>query len=140
MDEQKINFVARALAEAAGISWQPEAETDPAMTAVYSRFRDQARLAIEALEQWRAKDSAPENVFAEPSLPQVVRTAPGNAIIQVGSDVFYRAPNDRRETLCSVETVKDGYAYIIPYSNPHIGWVKLDALRALPTKPCTGRK
>jgi hypothetical protein len=130
MTEQEVEVVAQALAEASGVTWQPERDLEPVLHIIYRRYRDRARLAIAAIERHRSKQSASEPV----------KSSAEHTGIDVGIEVFYRAPNDRRATRCTVEKVQDGRAYIIPFSQPPIGWVSLSDLQvATGTSDRTGQ-
>jgi hypothetical protein len=131
MDRQEVEVVAQALAATDGILWNKERESDPLLKAVYGRYRDRARLVVAALDRFRVKQSAPGK--PAPEIPEALHSQAGPDLadqphIRVGTDVFYRPPRDRRQVLCSVQSVQDGRAYIVPYSKPPMGWVDLNDL------------
>ena len=56
MTEEEIEAVAEELAKAGGLSWHPGRTRGPLLRTVSERYRDRARLAIEALDRLRARN------------------------------------------------------------------------------------
>src|SRR5689334_8589415 len=52
--EDEVEVVAEELAKAGGTSWYPGRERGPLLRVVVDRYRDRARLAIAALDRYRA--------------------------------------------------------------------------------------
>jgi hypothetical protein len=138
MDEQEVEVVAEELAKAGGVSWHPGRTTEPVLRTVHARYRDRARLAIAALERWRARQSGPAqslNAPAEASLSPPSLIAGQQDGLQVGAVVIYRAPGDKRAIPCRVEKLEKGRAYLVPCPISEVGWVDLDTLRPLSNEP-----
>ena len=59
MTEEEIEVVAEELAKIGGVTWYPGREKGSLIRVVCDRYRDRARVAIEALERYRAgRDAA----------------------------------------------------------------------------------
>ena len=58
MTEEEIEVVAEELAKIGGVTWYPGRERGTLMRVVCDRYRDRARVAIEALERYRAARQA----------------------------------------------------------------------------------
>ena len=58
MTEDEIEAVAEELAKAGGVSWYPGREGGTLLKVVSDRYRDRARLAIAALDRYRAQRQA----------------------------------------------------------------------------------
>src|SRR5215203_6694233 len=110
MTDDEVDWVAAELAKAGGVSWYPGRERGP-LKVVSDRYRDRARLAIAALERYRASkpDAAPpveiEAELHEPEAHASHPPAPDNALV-VGSMVLYRPPGDRRAYPCQIEKIE----------------------------------
>src|SRR4028118_256494 len=52
--EDEVEAVAEELAKAGGVAWYPGRERGPLLRIVSDRYRDRARLAIAALDRYRA--------------------------------------------------------------------------------------
>jgi hypothetical protein len=71
MTEEEIEAVAEELAKAGGLSWYPGRTRGPLLRTVSERYRDRARLAIEALDRVRARNqdlNAPQGPALEAPL------------------------------------------------------------------------
>jgi hypothetical protein len=133
--EDEIEVVAEELAKAGGLSWYPGRQHGSLLRVVSDRHRDRARLAIAALDRYRAPKAhavSPDSVETEP-LP--VRaggaTTPDNTV-HVGATVIYRPPGERRAYPCRVERVEEGQAYLVPQLRTWTGWVPLENLSLAP--------
>src|SRR5215207_3471515 len=118
MTDDEVEWVAAELAKAGGVSWYPGRERGP-LKAVSDRYRDRARLAIAALERYRAskQDADPsddvEDNQHEPEAHASHPPVPDNALV-VGSTVLYRPHGDRRAYPCRIEKIEGSRAYIVP--------------------------
>lgn len=134
MTEEEIEAVAEELAKAGGLSWYPGRTRGPLLRTVSERYRDRARLAIEALDRLRARNqdlNAPHgSALAVPSTEEVPNPLPENNL-QAGDLIVYRPPGDRRAIPCRIEKLDEGRAYLVPCPKPDIGWVALDTLQPL---------
>ena len=129
MTDEEVEYVAKELAKIGGTSWYPGRERGPLMRVVSNRYRDRARVAIAALERFRAaKDAA--LVQDDP----LVRTddetagADGHEHVQPGATVIYRPPGDLRAYPCRVVRVDGSRAYLEPALETCTGWVSIDKL------------
>jgi hypothetical protein len=134
MTEEEIEAVAEELAKAGGLSWHLGRTRRPLLRTVSERYRDRARLAIEALDRLRARNqdrNAPQGPALEtPRVKEGPNSPPGSGF-QAGAIVVYRPPGDRRAIPCRIEKLEEGRAYLVPCPNPDIGWVELDNLQPL---------
>ena len=137
MTEDEVDVVAAELAKAGGVGWYPGRERGP-LKHVVNRYRDRARLAIAALDRFRAgRQSA---LAAEPiDISQIElnsgplsHPAPEHSL-QAGSMVLYRPPGDRRAYPCRVDKVEGSRAYLVPDIKACTGWTDISKL--LPTSP-----
>jgi hypothetical protein len=129
VSEEEIEIVAEELAKVGGTTWYPGREKGPLIRVVSDRYRDRARIAIEALERHRAK------VAAEAAALSVARQATCDSAseqIRIGSTVVYRPPGERRAYTCRVERIDGGKAYLVPDIKVSSGWVSLDDLIQAP--------
>jgi hypothetical protein len=133
MTEEEIEAVAEELAKAGGLSWHPGRTQGPLLRTVSERYRDRARLAIEALDRLRARNqdlNAPQGSALETRAKEGPNSSPENGL-QAGAIVVYRPPGDRRAIPCRIEKLEEGRAYLVPCPKPDIGWVELDNLQPL---------
>jgi hypothetical protein len=140
MNEQEIEVVAEELAKAGGLSWYPGRTTEPLLRTVHARYRDRARLAIAALERWRARHSGPAQPLETPTerpLSSPSHIADHQDTLQVGAVVIYRPPGDKRAIPCRVEKLENGRAYLVPCPVPDVGWVDLITLRSVSCEPAS---
>jgi hypothetical protein len=134
MTEEEIDVVAEELAKVGGLSWYPGRGSGPLFRVVEQRYRDRARVAIAAIDRFRAQKQGaalPQDAKADASRSGDV--PPGRSgTLQVGAIVVYRPPGDKRATPCRVEKMEDGRVYLVPCPRPDVGWVSLDSLLAPP--------
>jgi hypothetical protein len=139
MIDEEVEVVAAALARACGTSWsQEQAHAAPARV-VLDRYRDRARVAIAALERFRAsRDSGckQDNKPDGKSAWRVVPHSPAGDLIQPGATVVYRPPGDQRAYPCRVVTIEGSRAYLEPVLRACTGWVSIE--RLLPSDPELG--
>jgi hypothetical protein len=132
MTEDEVDVVAAELAKAGGVSWYPGRERGP-LKVVSHRYRDRARLAIAALDRYRASQQGtvhPDDMRDgqhEPSTQADRRPGPDDALL-VGSTVLYRPPGDRRAYPCQVEKIDGSRAYLVADTKPFAGWVDVASL------------
>ncbi|MBM6579372.1 hypothetical protein ILT44_04175 [Microvirga sp. BT689] len=134
MTDEEIEAVAAELAKVGGVAWYPGRTQGSLLRGVGERYRDRARVAIAALERLRArreganpsKGSASEAPLAgeRPDLPS-------RDTLRVEATVVYRPPGDRRAIHCRIKELREDRAYLVPCSQPGIGWVGLDNLQLL---------
>ncbi|MBM1174077.1 hypothetical protein [Microvirga arabica] len=131
MTEEEIEVVAEELAKIGGVTWYPGRERGTLMRVVCDRYRDRARVAIEALERHRAVRQA--NVSQDNEKPATLSTisAPvslANDDIRPGATVIYRPPGDRRAYPCRVVEIKGNRAYLAPILRACTEWVSIEHL------------
>jgi hypothetical protein len=128
MTEDEIEAVAEELAKAGGVSWYPGRERGALLKIVSDRYRDRARLAIGALDRYRAQmagDALADTVEAElPPNPVREPSTPDN-IVRVGSTVVYRPQGEQRAYPCRVERIEGDRAYLVPHLQAWTGWVSI---------------
>jgi hypothetical protein len=131
MTEEEIEIVAEELAKIGGISWYPGREKGTLMRLVSDRYRDRARIAIEALDRYRAskkavvvQDNGDSNPHAPDSLPGIA----SKDEIRPGSTVVYRPPGDRRAYPCRVVEIEGSRAYLAPILRSCTDWVSIEYL------------
>jgi hypothetical protein len=131
MTDDEVEMIAAELAKAGGHSWYPGRERGP-FKVVADRYRDRARLAIAALDRYRAhKQGAP---MPNGPSPEELRShdARISALREdefvVGSTVLYRPPGDQRFYRCRVETIEGDRAYLVPDMTICTGWVDIKNL------------
>jgi hypothetical protein len=129
MTEEEIEVVAEELAKIGGVSWYPGREKGTLMRVVSDRYRDRARIAIEALDRYRKSQKAPvaqDNGHDEPY------TSPTHTAyqdeIKPGSTVVYRPPGDRRAYPCRVVEIEGSRAYLAPILRSCTDWVSIEHL------------
>ncbi|KFG69968.1 hypothetical protein [Microvirga sp. BSC39] len=131
MTEEEIEVVAEELAKIGGVTWYPGRERGTLMRVVCDRYRDRARVAIEALERHRAARQA--NLSQDNEKPAALSTisAPvslANDDIRPGATVIYRPPGDRRAYPCRVVEIKGNRAYLAPILRACTEWVSIEHL------------
>ncbi|WP_134497889.1 hypothetical protein [Microvirga pakistanensis] len=130
MTEEEIEIVAEELAKIGGVSWYPGREQGTLMRVVTDRYRDRARIAIEALDRYRAGQKASvlqDNGHREPYTPgQSLRAI--SQEIKPGSTVVYRPPGDRRAYPCRVVEIEGSRAYLAPILRSCTAWVSIEHL------------
>src|SRR3712207_2433578 len=131
MTEEEIEIVAEELAKIGGVAWYPGREKGTLMRVVSDRYRDRARIAIEALDRFReskqaslAQDNAANEGLAksEADLPNADND------IKPGSTVIYRPPGDRRAYPCRVVEIEGSRAYLAPILRACTDWVSIEHL------------
>ncbi|WP_414471596.1 hypothetical protein [Microvirga sp. M2] len=130
MTEEEIEIVAEELAKIGGVSWYPGREQGTLMRLVTDRYRDRARVAIEALDRYRAGRSASvvqDNGHQEPCEQSKPPHAPSGEI-KPGSTVVYRPPGDRRAYPCRVVEIEGSRAYLAPILRACTDWVSIEYL------------
>jgi hypothetical protein len=130
MTEEEIEIVAEELAKIGGVSWYPGRERGTLMRVVTDRYRDRARIAIEALDRYRASQQASvlqDNGDSEPYTPSRPPGAVSNEI-KPGSTVVYRPPGDRRAYPCRVVEIEGSRAYLAPILRACTDWVSIEYL------------
>ena len=135
MTEEEIEVVAEELAKIGGVTWYPGRERGTLMRVVCDRYRDRAKVAIEALERHRAARQA--SVSQDNEKPAALSTisAPtslANEDIRPGATVIYRPPGDRRAYPCRVVEIKGNRAYLAPILRACTDWVSIEHL--MPSK------
>ena len=126
MTEDEVEAVAEELAKAGGVAWYPGRARGPLLRVVSDRYRDRARLAIAALDRYRAHKAG----MAPPDSIEVERPPESTALdaIRVGITVVYRPPGEQRAYPCRVEKIEGGRAYLVPYLRPWTSWVPIQDL------------
>jgi hypothetical protein len=128
LTEEEIEVVAEELAKIGGTSWYPGREEGSLVRVLSDRYRDRARIAITALERYRAGGSSQAiEVASEPPSP-VRDTFPAEIHFEVGATVIYRPPGDRRAYACRIEDIADGQIYLVPHIKNCTGWVSVASL------------
>ena len=118
MTDDEVEVVAEELARAGGTTWYPGREQGSLMRVVSDRYRDRARVAIAALERFRANQEftcSQDNNATD--VPHVIHAQPRSAsgdTPQPGLTVVYRPPGDQRAYTCRVVQVEGGRAYLEP--------------------------
>jgi hypothetical protein len=130
MTEEEIDHVAQELAKIGGTSWYPGRTEGGLLRNVGERYRDRARVAIAALDRFRAGD---QTVTTSAATEAGERTAKGSVTfspgdkLEVGAIVVYRPPGDLRAISCQVTQIEGGRAYLVPVPRPEVGWVVIDS-------------
>jgi len=130
MTEEEIEVVAEELAKIGGVTWYPGREKGTLMRVVCDRYRDRARVAIEALERYRAGQQASltqDNVRIGTQTRDCPPPAPDEAI-RPGATVIYRPPGDRRAYSCRVVEIEGNRAYLAPILRACTEWVSIEHL------------
>lgn len=138
MTDEEIEVVAEELAKAGGVAWYPGRTQGSLLRAVSNRYKDRARVAIAALDRFRA--SRQKLATSHPSATELVLSdsapgASGDDNLQVGAIVVYRPPEERRAISCRIARLEQGRAYLVPCPKPDIGWIALQNLQPLSGLP-----
>ncbi|MGO4523483.1 hypothetical protein AB4097_01325 [Microvirga sp. 2MCAF35] len=131
MTEEEIEIVAEELAKIGGVTWYPGREKGTLMRVVCDRYRDRARVAIQALERYRAGQQATlEQDNRQISLLSASNEshASGHDEIRPGVTVVYRPPGDRRAYSCRVVEIEGNRAYLAPILRACTDWVSIEHL------------
>lgn len=129
--EDEIEVVAEELTKAGGLSWYPGRERGPLLRIVSDRYRDRARLAIAALDRYRAQTAgagSTDSVEAEVPLAHTEAGSAPRDTIQPGATVVYRPPGEKRAYPCQVKRIEGSRAYLVPHLRAWIGWVPIENL------------
>ena len=128
--EDEVEAVAEELAKAGGVAWYPGRARGPLLRIVSDRYRDRARLAIAALDRYRAHKAGmapPDSIeVGQPEQPQA--SAASESTLRVGITVVYRPPGEQRAYPCRVEKIEGGQAYLVPFLRPWTSWVPIKDL------------
>jgi hypothetical protein len=133
MTEEEIEIVAEELAKIGGVAWYPGREKGTLMRVVCDRYRDRARIAIEAIDRFRAgqeasslsQDNKQPNKQPRGSRPQYCDS---HDDIRPGATVIYRPPGDRRAYSCRVVEIEGNRAYLAPILRACTDWVSIEHL------------
>jgi hypothetical protein len=96
MTEEEIEAVAEELAKAGGLSWYPGRTRGPLLRTVSERYRDRARLAIEALDRVRARNQDLSHAGLVGSFGAAYYQEPSAADWSSGSPALHQGPHDDR--------------------------------------------
>ncbi|WP_046867056.1 hypothetical protein [Microvirga massiliensis] len=130
MSDEEVEAVAAELAKVGGPSWYPGRTKGPILRVVSERFRDRARVAIAALDRFRAsKDQAAASGEMDRSAMEPLEDDPEGCPPELGSIVVYRPPGEQRAISCRVTQAEGGRVYLVPLPQPDIGWVSVDTLQ-----------
>lgn len=130
MTEEEIEIVAEELAKVGGVSWYPGREKGTLMRVVSDRYRDRARIAIEALDRYRASKAAvvQDNGRSRALASELSPDLAAQDEIRPGSTVVYRPPGDRRAYPCRVVEIEGSRAYLAPILRACTDWVSIEHL------------
>jgi hypothetical protein len=129
-----VEAVAEELAKAGGVAWYPGRARGPLLRIVSDRYRDRARLAIAALDRYRAHKAGvappdtPDSIEIGQSPKQPEASTASDGSLRVGITVVYRPPGEQRAYPCRVEKIEGGQAYLVPYLRPWTSWVPIQDL------------
>jgi hypothetical protein len=133
--EDEVEAVAEELAKAGGVAWYPGRARGPLLRIVSDRYRDRARLAIAALDRYRAHKAGmapPDNIKFEQAPEQPEASTVSDSALRVGMTVVYRPPGEQRAYSCRVEKIDGGQAYLVPFLRPWTSWVPIEDLTPVP--------
>jgi hypothetical protein len=135
MTEEEIEIVAEELAKIGGVTWYPGREKGTLMRVVCDRYRDRARVAIEALDRYRSgrqaslsQDNGQADRLSTSSKPHAKTHASTHDEIRPGTTVIYRPPGDRRAYSCRVVEIEGNRAYLAPILRACTDWVSIEHL------------
>ncbi len=143
MTEEEIEIVAEELAKIGGVAWYPGRGKGTLMRVVCDRYRDRARVAIEAIDRYRAAQEASATLSQDnrqaAKLPQKEWSsrADTHENIRPGATVIYRPPGDRRAYPCRVVEIEGNRAYLAPILRACTDWVSIEHL--VPSTQETGQ-
>jgi hypothetical protein len=131
MTEEEIEIVAEEMAKIGGVTWYPGREKGTLMRVVGDRYRDRARVAIEALDRYRSgrqaslsQDNGQADRLSTSSKPHALT----HDEIRPGTTVIYRPPGDRRAYSCRVVEIEGNRAYLAPILRACTDWVSIEHL------------
>jgi hypothetical protein len=131
VSEDEVDVVAEELAKAGGLAWYPGRTRGPLLRIVSDRYRDRARLAIAALDRFRAHKAgmaSPDSTEAGPPVEQPKASTAADNALRVGITVVYRPPGEQRAHACRVEKIEGDKAYLVPFLRPWTSWVPIQNL------------
>ena len=134
MTEEEIEVVAEELAKIGGVAWYPGREKGALMRVVCDRYRDRAKVAIEALDRYRAGQQASAALSqdnrqaAKSSQRGQPSQSDAHDSIRPGATVIYRPPGDRRAYSCRVVEIEGNRAYLAPILRACTDWVSIEHL------------
>jgi hypothetical protein len=130
MTEEEVEIVAEELAKIGGVTWYPGREKGTLMRVVCDRYRDRARVAIEALERYRAGKQGIAQDNGQAHRPSAIAQphATAHDDIRPGATVVYRPPGDRRAYSCRVVEIEGNRAYLAPILRACTDWVSIEHL------------
>lgn len=134
MTEEEIEIVAEELAKIGGVAWYPGREKGTLMRVVCDRYRDRAKVAIEAIDRHRASQQASADLSQDnrqvARLPQRERPSHSNGhdSLRPGTTVIYRPPGDRRAYSCRIVEIEGNRAYLAPILRACTDWVSIEHL------------
>jgi len=136
MTEEEIEIVAEELAKIGGVTWYPGREKGTLMRVVCDRYRDRAKVAIQALDRYRAGQKAAaleqDNRQASTLSTGKELRASAHDEIRPGVTVVYRPPGDRRAYSCRVVEIEGNRAYLAPILRACTDWVSIEHLVPMP--------
>ena len=135
MTDDEVEAVAEELAKAGGVAWYPSRTRGPLQRIVSDRYRDRTRLAIAALERYRAHKAGmapPDSIEVGPAPKPPEPSTAADSPLQVGTTVVYRPPGEQRAYPCRVEKIEGGKAYLVPFLRPWTSWVPIEDLTPVP--------
>jgi len=138
MTDEEIEVVAEELAKVGGVTWYPGREKGTLMRIVSDRYRDRARVAIEAIDRHRAsKQGANAQSTGTDEIRRASHSSPPiqDNEIKPGATVIYRPPGDRRAYSCRVVEIKGNRAYLSPILRACTDWVSIEHLVPTPADP-----
>lgn len=137
MTDEEIEVVAEELAKIGGVAWYPGREKGTLMRVVSDRYRDRARIAIEALDRFReskqALPSQDNGMEKQHSVDAPLLPVASNDI-KPGTTVVYRPPGDRRAYSCRVVEIEGSRAYLAPILRACTDWVSIEHLMPSPAE------
>ncbi len=136
MTEEEIEIVAEELAKIGGVTWYPGREKGTLMRVVCDRYRDRARVAIAALDRYRATQQASplsqDNRPVDGCMTSESLLSSTREDIKPGATVVYRPPGDRRAYSCRVVAIEGNRAYLSPILRACTEWVSIEHLVPTP--------
>jgi hypothetical protein len=130
MTEAEIEIVAEELAKLGGTTWYPGRGQGPVVRVVHERYRDRAKAAIAALDRFRASGGGALPATEAEAQPDTT-SEPISFDLKPGTRVVFRPPGDRRAYPCTVEKIRNGFAYLVPENRSGINWMRIGDLAAL---------
>jgi hypothetical protein len=135
MSEEEVELVAEELAKIGGTAWYPGRQQGPLLREVTERYREQARVAVAALERRRAGSEAavtPDPIAGENREVDRSCRTDAAADLRPGATVIYRPAGDQRAYACRVVEIRGSQAYLAPILRTCIGWISTETLQVPP--------